>query len=194
MRLNIVAKPCDSQTVDRAGKQFFYSGDIAVWKPDGTLLLDCKRGAADKPTMLEVWKRGEELDTSAAFNLEDHGAKFTLCRRAIQDRLALLGIELPAYNFATVNLNRVTPPHVDNQQGVSGCVTGIRGIVKGCELVFPEWGVGVALKNGDVTLADFTELHGNAPADFRDGTRVNVIMWCRSGDAPNWSRWRKKKK
>jgi hypothetical protein len=101
-------------------------------------------------------------------------------QRAIADTTPDYLIANTAFSTMTVNLGVRTTPHKDEgdlEQGF-GVVT-ITAMTptpfEGGELIFPKYGVGVIVRNGDVLLCDVHELHCNAR--FRYNSRGFIRGW-----------------
>ena len=96
---------------------------------------------------------------------------------------------IPGTPFTTVTVNRNwrTMLHQDAgdlpaPDGISTIAVVRRGSYTGCWLTFPQYGVGVDMKDGDVLIFDSHEWHANTPMEkeSEDALRVSIVSYYRT--------------
>jgi hypothetical protein len=94
--------------------------------------------------------------------------------------------KIPKTSFTTIttNVNFRTTMHQDkgdDAEGFGNLTVIERGQYKGSETCFPQYGVGVNVRNGDVLFMDVHEWHGNLPMilESKDATRLSVVCYLR---------------
>ncbi len=97
---------------------------------------------------------------------------------------------IPETPFTTVTINNTFAGGYHTDRGDYapgfGCMTVFRrGTYRGCELVFPKYGVAVDMRDRDLILFDPHEIHGNVPffdtvgEERKDLARVSVVYYFR---------------
>jgi hypothetical protein len=89
-----------------------------------------------------------------------------------------------AYTTLTFNRNFRTAAHYDNgdfRSGFGNLSVFRSGSYEGAVTVFPEWGVGVDMQDGDWMAMDVHELHGNTAFynTSDDYERLSMVAYCR---------------
>lgn len=94
--------------------------------------------------------------------------------------------KIPKTSFTTIttNVNFRTTMHQDkgdDAEGFGNLTVIERGQYKGSETCFPQYGVGVNVRNGDVLFMDVHEWHGNLPmiSESKDATRLSIVCYLR---------------
>lgn len=94
--------------------------------------------------------------------------------------------KIPNTSFTTIttNVNFRTTMHQDrgdDAEGFGNLTVIERGKYKGAETCFPQYGIGVNVRNGDVLFMDVHEWHGNLPmiAESKDATRLSIVCYLR---------------
>ena len=94
--------------------------------------------------------------------------------------------KIPNTSFTTIttNVNFRTTMHQDrgdDAEGFGNLTVIERGKYKGAETCFPQYGIGVNVRNGDVLFMDVHEWHGNLPmiAESEDATRLSIVCYLR---------------
>ncbi len=82
------------------------------------------------------------------------------------------------FTTATCNLNWESPIHQD-KGNLRGCMTlfTVVGSFEGALLVFPDWNIGIKVKEGDILLFDGHERHGNT--ELLSGERLSLCCYVR---------------
>ena len=84
-----------------------------------------------------------------------------------------------AFTTATVNINLQTTIHTDTGNYGFACLTVIEnGEYKGGETCFPQYGVAVNVREGDILIFNGKEYHGNLAING-SGKRISVISYLR---------------
>jgi hypothetical protein len=99
-----------------------------------------------------------------------------------------------AFTTATVNVNFQTAIHKDrgdDEDGFGNLVVIERGRYTGGETCFPQYGVGVNVREGDILFMNVHEWHGNLPVNRidADAVRMSVVCYLRTNI---WERTRGK--
>lgn len=86
-----------------------------------------------------------------------------------------------AFTTATVNVNFQTAIHKDrgdDEDGFGNLVVIERGRYTGGETCFPQYGVGVNVREGDILFMNVHEWHGNLPVKRIDADAVRMSVVC----------------
>lgn len=97
---------------------------------------------------------------------------------------------IPGTPFTTLTINNTVSGayHTDKgdyKPGFGVMVVLRRGHYRGCEIVFPRYGVGADLQHGDVIFFDPHEVHGNTPffegvgKEGEDWVRISIVLYYR---------------
>lgn len=96
--------------------------------------------------------------------------------------------KIPGTSFTTIttNVNFRTTVHTDRGDDVEGfgnLVVIEKGKYKGAETCFPQYGVGVDVRTGDVLFMNVHEWHGNLPMEKvdSDAQRLSIVCYLRKG-------------
>ena len=89
-----------------------------------------------------------------------------------------------AFTTVTTNVNYKTAIHTDrgdDSEGFGNLVVIERGKYTGAETCFPQYGVGVNVRTGDVLFMDVHEWHGNLPIrlENKDAVRLSIVCYLR---------------
>ena len=89
-----------------------------------------------------------------------------------------------AFTTVTTNVNYKTTIHTDrgdDAEGFGNLVVIERGKYTGGETCFPQYGVGVNVRTGDVLFMDVHEWHGNLPIKLenKDAVRLSIVCYLR---------------
>jgi hypothetical protein len=89
-----------------------------------------------------------------------------------------------AFTTVTTNVNYKTTIHTDrgdDAEGFGNLVVIERGKYTGAETCFPQYGVGVNVRTGDVLFMDVHEWHGNLPIrlENKDAVRLSIVCYLR---------------
>jgi hypothetical protein len=89
-----------------------------------------------------------------------------------------------AFTTVTTNVNYKTTIHTDrgdDAEGFGNLVVIERGKYTGGETCFPQYGVGVNVRTGDVLFMDVHEWHGNLPIHLenKDAVRLSIVCYLR---------------
>ena len=89
-----------------------------------------------------------------------------------------------AFTTVTTNVNYKTTIHTDrgdDAEGFGNLVVIERGKYTGAETCFPQYGVGVNVRTGDVLFMDVHEWHGNLPIHLenKDAVRLSIVCYLR---------------
>ena len=94
---------------------------------------------------------------------------------------------IPGTSFTTVttNVNFKTSCHYDKGDDLDGFgnLTVIEeGKYKGAETCFPQFGIGVDVRTGDILMMDVHHLHGNLPmvSENKDTKRLSIVCYLRT--------------
>jgi hypothetical protein len=87
-----------------------------------------------------------------------------------------------AFTTATVNLNHQTTIHRDRKddpEGFGNLTVIEKGEYAGGEICFPQFGVGVDVRHGDILYMDVHQWHGNMPIEYRspDAQRMSIVCY-----------------
>jgi hypothetical protein len=98
-------------------------------------------------------------------------------------------IEGTAFTTVTTNINYRTTLHTDkgdDEEGFGNLVVLERGEYSGGETCFPQYGIGVDVREGDVLFMDVHESHGNLPMKTvrasegeKEAVRLSVVCYLR---------------
>jgi hypothetical protein len=98
-----------------------------------------------------------------------------------------------SFTSTTINLNFTTTIHKDkgdDDEGYGNLCTIQRGNYTGAETCFPQYGIGVDVREGDILLMDVHQWHANLPIQLEKGAeRMSVVCYLRK---KLWQRTRKK--
>jgi hypothetical protein len=98
-----------------------------------------------------------------------------------------------SFSSTTINLNFTTTIHKDkgdDEDGYGNLCTIQRGNYTGSETCFPQYGIGVDVREGDILLMDVHEWHANLPIKLEKGAeRMSVVCYLRK---KLWERTRNK--
>lgn len=98
-----------------------------------------------------------------------------------------------AFTTVTTNVNFQTTIHKDkgdDEEGFGNLTVIERGKYTGGETCFPQYGIGVDVREGDILFMDVHEWHGNLPIEG-DGIRMSVVCYLRK---KVWERTKNKSK
>jgi hypothetical protein len=89
-----------------------------------------------------------------------------------------------AFTTVTTNVNYQTTVHTDkgdDSEGFGNLAVIERGKYTGGETCFPQYGIGVDVRTGDVLYMDVHEPHGNLPIDMetKDTKRLSIVCYLR---------------
>jgi hypothetical protein len=89
-----------------------------------------------------------------------------------------------SFTTVTTNVNYQTTVHTDKGDDVEGfgnLVVIENGKYTGGETCFPQYGIGVNVRTGDVLYMDVHEPHGNLPIDLesKDAKRLSIVCYLR---------------
>lgn len=113
--------------------------------------------------------------------------KYTPEHYARQNRKARqTHFKIPGTSFTTIttNVNFRTSIHTDkgdDREGFGNLVVIENGKYKGGETCFPQYGLGVDVRTGDMLFMDVHEWHGNLPMQLidKDAKRLSVVCYLR---------------
>lgn len=89
-----------------------------------------------------------------------------------------------SFTTVTTNVNFQTAVHTDkgdDPEGLGNLVVIEHGKYKGGETCFPQYGIGVDVRTGDVLYMDVHQPHGNLPLDLesKDVKRLSIVSYLR---------------
>lgn len=89
-----------------------------------------------------------------------------------------------AFTTITTNVNWQTTLHTDkgdDSEGLGNLVVLERGEYEGGETCFPQYGIGVDVRMGDVLFMDVHQFHANLPIVLKtdDATRLSIVSYLR---------------
>jgi hypothetical protein len=89
-------------------------------------------------------------------------------------------IEGTSFTTITTNVNFQTTVHTDNE-GFGNLAVIEHGKYKGGETCFPQYGIGVDVRSGDILFMDVHEPHGNLPVilETPDAKRLSIVCYLR---------------
>jgi len=94
-----------------------------------------------------------------------------------------------AFTTITTNINYKTTIHQDkgdDDEGFGNLVVIEDGEYTGGETCFPQYGIGVDVRQGDILFMDVHQAHGNLPMNMKgDGKRMSIVCYLRK---KVWSR------
>jgi len=90
-----------------------------------------------------------------------------------------------AFTTVTTNVNFQTTVHTDkgdDAEGFGNLTVIEHGKYKGGETCFPQYGIGVDIRSGDVIYMDVHEAHGNLPIELEssDAIRLSIVCYLRT--------------
>jgi hypothetical protein len=92
-------------------------------------------------------------------------------------------IDNTAFTTVTININYQTTIHKDvgdDEEGFGNLSVIEHGNYTGGEICFPQYGVGVNLREGDILFMNVHEWHANLPMKFEKGAeRMSVVCYLR---------------
>lgn len=93
-------------------------------------------------------------------------------------------IDDTSFTTITTNLNFRTSIHTDkgdDAEGFGNLTVIQRGKYEGGETCFPQYGVGVDVREGDLLFMNVHKWHGNLPMKFenKDATRLSIVCYLR---------------
>lgn len=93
-------------------------------------------------------------------------------------------IQGTSFTTVTTNVNFQIAVHTDkgdDNDGFGNLAVIERGKYKGGETCFPQYGVGVDVRNGDVLFMDVHQAHGNLPLELetKDAVRLSIVCYLR---------------
>jgi hypothetical protein len=91
-----------------------------------------------------------------------------------------------SFTTVTTNVNFQTTVHTDKGDELDGfgnLVVIEHGKYKGGETCYPQYGIGVDVRNGDILYMDVHQPHGNLPIELetKDAIRMSVVCYLRTG-------------
>jgi len=100
-----------------------------------------------------------------------------------------------SFTTITTNINFQTAIHKDkgdDEEGFGNLAVVERGAYTGGETCFPQYGIGVNVREGDILFMNVHEWHGNLPIQFeKDAERMSIVCYLRKRV---WERSRNKTK
>ena len=88
-----------------------------------------------------------------------------------------------AFTTMTTNINFQTTIHKDkgdDEEGFGNLVVIEKGKYKGGETCFPQYGIGVDVREGDILFMDVHQWHANLPIQLeKDAERMSVVCYLR---------------
>jgi hypothetical protein len=88
-----------------------------------------------------------------------------------------------AFTTVTININYQTTIHKDvgdDEEGFGNLTVIEHGKYTGGEICFPQYGIGVDLREGDILFMNVHEWHANLPMKFEKGAeRMSVVCYLR---------------
>jgi len=89
-----------------------------------------------------------------------------------------------AFTTVTTNVNYQTTVHTDkgdDEEGFGNLAVIEHGKYKGGETCFPQYGIGVDIRTGDVLYMDVHQPHGNLPIELesKDAKRLSIVCYLR---------------
>ena len=95
-------------------------------------------------------------------------------------------IENTVFTTVTTNINFQTSIHMDkgdDSEGFGNLITFETGSYCGSETCFPQYGIGVDVRENDFLLMDVHEPHGNLPLIFKkpESERLSIVCYLRRG-------------
>ena len=105
-------------------------------------------------------------------------------RQAAKAEQTHFKIEGTSFTTVTTNVNFRTTIHTDkgdDDEGFGNLVVIEKGRYEGAETCFPQYGLGVDVRTGDVLFMDVHEWHGNLPLKLidKDAKRLSVVCYLR---------------
>jgi hypothetical protein len=102
-------------------------------------------------------------------------------RKANQTPFKITGT---SFTTVTTNVNFQTAVHTDkgdDEEGFGNLVVIERGKYKGGETCFPQYGIGVDVRTGDVLFMDVHQPHANLPIEIEepDTKRLSIVCYLR---------------
>ena len=117
-------------------------------------------------------------------DVDDLYAKLTPEQYKLQRRKAnQTYFKIPGTSFTkvTTNVNFQTSIHTDkgdDEEGFGNLAVIERGNYTGGETCFPQYGVGVDVRNGDILFMDVHQPHANLPMKMKDKETVRLSIVC----------------
>jgi hypothetical protein len=104
------------------------------------------------------------------------------CKKSKQTPFKIPGT---CFTTITTNLNYQTTIHKDkgdDAEGFGNLVVIEDGKYSGAETCFPQYGIGVDVRSGDILLMDVHEWHGNLKmnSDTKDAKRLSIVCYLRT--------------
>ena len=95
-------------------------------------------------------------------------------------------IEGTSFTTITTNVNFQTTVHTDkgdDEDGFGNLSVIEHGKYKGGETCFPQYGIGVDVRSGDILFMNVHEPHGNLPLvlETKDAKRLSIVCYLRRG-------------
>ena len=89
-----------------------------------------------------------------------------------------------AFTTVTTNVNYQTAVHTDkgdDEEGFGNLAVIEHGKYKGGETCFPQYGIGVDIRTGDILYIDVHQPHGNLPIELesKDTKRLSIVCYLR---------------
>ena len=89
-----------------------------------------------------------------------------------------------AFTTVTTNVNYQTTVHTDkgdDEEGFGNLAVIEHGKYKGGETCFPQYGIGVDIRTGDILYMDVHQPHGNLPIELesKDTKRLSIVCYLR---------------
>jgi hypothetical protein len=88
-----------------------------------------------------------------------------------------------AFTTITTNINFQTTIHKDkgdDEEGFGNLAVIEKGVYKGGETCFPQYGIGVDVREGDILFMDVHQWHANLPIQLeKDAERMSVVCYLR---------------
>ncbi len=89
-----------------------------------------------------------------------------------------------SFTTITTNVNYQTTVHTDkgdDEEGFGNLVVIEKGEYKGGETCFPQYGIGIDMRSGDILFMNVHEPHGNMPIELesKDSKRLSIVCYLR---------------
>jgi hypothetical protein len=89
-----------------------------------------------------------------------------------------------AFTTVTTNVNYQTTVHTDkgdDEEGFGNLAVIEHGKYKGAETCFPQYGLGIDIRMGDILYMDVHQAHGNLPIELesKDSKRLSIVCYLR---------------
>lgn len=157
-------------------------------------ILKLKREAVGPPCRLTTFSRDhveswnqvvpmiKEIDKLYAFYLPEKYAELKNVTSQVPEYL----IESTIFSTVTVNYNWQTAAHVDKgdyRNGYSVLTVCEQGTWEGCYLGYPQYGICLDIREGDIAIINPHEYHCNTELELKsdDAVRLSMVLYFREG-------------